>query len=68
MLERYKRTFLGTQITIALVTSAVLYKLEAWQAAAVFFATMQLGAVAGAAWASRLKRKIEQGQGAFMMR
>jgi hypothetical protein len=67
MLERYKRTFLGTQIMIALITGVIFYKLQVWQAAAVFFATMQLGAVAGAMWASRLKRKIEQGQGAFTM-
>jgi hypothetical protein len=68
MLERYKHTFLGTQIVIALITGVISYKLQVWQIAATFFAMMQLGAVAGAAWASRLKRKLEQHQRATLMR
>jgi hypothetical protein len=63
MLERYKRTLLPTQLLIAAVTVAILIQLHRWPAAAVFFATMQVGAVIGAMWAARLKRKIERGQG-----
>jgi uncharacterized membrane protein YfcA len=62
MIERYKHTFIGTQTIIAAVTLAILYKLQVWQVAAVFFATMQLGAVMGAMWAARLKRKLEEHQ------
>lgn len=67
MLERYKRTFIGTQTIIAAVTLAILFKLQVWQVAAVFFATMQLGAVMGAMWAGRLKRKLEQHQRALAL-
>ena len=68
MLERYKRTFIGTQAIIAAVTLAILFKLQVWQVAAVFFATMQLGAVMGAIWASQLKRRMERRQGIFALR
>jgi uncharacterized membrane protein YfcA len=67
MIERYKRTFIGTQTIIATVTLAILYKLQAWQVAMVFFATMQLGAVLGAMWAGRLKRKLEQHRSALAL-
>ena len=62
MFERYRRTFLGTQVLIAAVTAAIFLKLQVWQTAAVFFVMMQLGAVVGALWASQLKRRIEQRQ------
>lgn len=68
MLERYKRTFLMTQVLIASVTAAIFVKLQVWQAAAVFFVMMQLGAVVGALWASQLKRRIEQRQNLFTPR
>lgn len=58
MWEHYKKRFLGMQILIAIVTSGVyLAAGRAWVPAAMFFITMQLGAVLGAAWAPRLKRK-----------
>jgi hypothetical protein len=60
MLERYKRTFVGTQTLIVAITIVILVKLQGWQVAAVFFGTMQLGAVLGAVWASQLKRKFER--------
>jgi hypothetical protein len=63
MLERYKRTFFVTQAAIAAVTVAVFIQSHRWAAAAVFFATMQGGALIGALWAARLKRKIERSQG-----
>jgi hypothetical protein len=68
MLERYKRTFVVTQAVIAAVTVAIFTQFHVWQAAAVFFATMQLGAIVGAGWAARVKRKIEQGQGFAALR
>jgi len=63
MLERYKRTFGVTQAVIVAVSAATLVQTHRWQSAAVFFAVMQVGGLAGALWAARLKRKIERGQG-----
>jgi hypothetical protein len=68
MLERYKRTFFVTQGVIAFVTAAIFLKLHVWQAAAVLFVAMQLGALTGSIWAARLKRRIEQGQGLMALR
>lgn len=68
MLERYKRTFLVTQLVIVAITAAILVEFHVWQAAATFFLAMQIGAIAGSAWASRIKRKIEQGQGFLALR
>jgi hypothetical protein len=68
MLERYKRTFWVTQAVIALVTCAIFMRFHAWQAATLFFATMQVGALTGSAWAARIKRKIERGQGFLVAR
>lgn len=45
---------------IAAVTAASFFQLRVWQTTAVFFAVMQIGAVVGAMWASRLKRKLDQ--------
>ncbi|HTQ02781.1 MAG TPA: hypothetical protein VMI54_02950 [Polyangiaceae bacterium] len=63
MLERYKRTFFATQACIVCVTVAILIQSHRIFAAAVFFVTMELGAVVGAMWAARLKRRIERSQG-----
>lgn len=63
MLERYRRTFYGTQALIAAVTVAVLIQSHRIVAALAFFAAMQVGALVGALWAARLKRKIERNQG-----
>ncbi|HWA77276.1 MAG TPA: hypothetical protein VG937_33305 [Polyangiaceae bacterium] len=68
MLERYKRTFYGTQAIIVAVTAVIWFQLRAFQTAAVFFVMMQFGAVVGALWASSLKRRIEQGQNRFLSR
>ncbi len=66
MWEHYKKRFLGMQLLIAIVTSGVYLASgqsldrssdRSWVPAAMFFITMQLGAVLGAAWATRLKRK-----------
>jgi hypothetical protein len=60
MLEQYKKTMVGTQILIGVVTLAVLLRTHRLVAALAFFATMQLGAVIGALWAVRLKSKIQR--------
>jgi hypothetical protein len=54
--KQYKKTFRGMQIAIGLVVGAVLIVTRTWTVAAVFFATMQVGAVLGAMWGTRLKR------------
>jgi hypothetical protein len=63
MLERYRRTFFVTQASIAAVAVAIFIQSHRLFVAAVFFAVMQLGALAGALWAARIKRKIERSQG-----
>ena len=55
MWEHYKKTALGIQIVIALVTLTVLAWSRVWQAAGVFFLAMQFSAVLGAGWAARFK-------------
>lgn len=60
MLEHYKKTFVGTQILIGVVTFAVILQSHRLVAALAFFVTMQLGAVLGAVWAARLKERIER--------
>lgn len=60
MLEHYKKRFWGMQIVIATVTLGVFFATHhILVPAAMFFFTMQLGAVVGAAWATRLKRKYQ---------
>ena len=62
MWEQYKKTFVLTQVLICLVTLAVyLGAHRLWVLAALYFFMMQVGAVLGAAWAVRLKRKVERG-------
>jgi hypothetical protein len=56
--EQYRKTFLGTQVVIGLVTIAALIQTHHLVAALGFFAMMQVGALAGAAWAASLKSRI----------
>jgi hypothetical protein len=58
-IERYRQTLLGTQIMIAAITVFTLMKTHRVVAAVAFFATMQIGAVLGAAWGARLKTMFE---------
>ena len=59
MWEQYKKTFGRMQTVIALVTGAVFLGMnQMWFVTATFFLTMQVGAVVGAMWATRLKRKL----------
>jgi predicted Na+-dependent transporter len=60
MLEHYKKRFWGMQTLIAAVTLGVFFVTgHLVLPAAMFFFTMQLASVLGAAWASRLKRKYQ---------
>jgi hypothetical protein len=61
MWEQYKRTFGKTQMAIMLVTAATYLGLgHVASRSAVFFLMMQVGAVLGAAWGVRLKRKVDR--------
>ncbi len=56
---QYVKTFGRTQFTIGLVALAVLLRTHRPQTVLVYLVIMQLGAVLGAAWATRLKNKVE---------
>jgi hypothetical protein len=59
MWEHYKKTFRSMQAAIALATIAIYWAFGVRPiVAAVFFFMMQLGSLAGAAWAKRLRHKI----------
>ncbi|HYQ42069.1 MAG TPA: hypothetical protein VER11_08875 [Polyangiaceae bacterium] len=62
MWEQYKKTARGMQIVIAIVTIAVVILTRQFTAGVVFFVAMQLSAVFGAAWATRLHRLQERGR------
>jgi hypothetical protein len=59
MWEQYKKTLIGMQLMIAVMT-AVAYVLmyRNWQPAAVFFVAMQICAVGGAYWAMHLRKRV----------
>jgi hypothetical protein len=61
MWEHYKKTFKSVQAAIAIATVVIYYALGHLPVVtAVFFFTMQLGSVVGAAWANRLRHKFLQ--------
>jgi hypothetical protein len=59
MWEQYKKTFVGQQLVIAVI-SVMVFQLShhLLVPTLAFFGMMQLGAFAGAAWGARLRRKI----------
>ncbi len=59
MFERYKKTFWGMQALICAVVLGIFVWSQSIDVAALFFTTMQVGALVGASWANRLKRKVE---------
>jgi len=63
ILDHYKRTLVGTQIMIGLITLVALLKTHRLIAAIAFFGTMQIGAILGAAWAARLTKRVETSRG-----
>ena len=62
MWEQYKKTALGIQLVIAAVTLAVLIWSRVLVVGGVFFLAMQLSALLGAGWATRLSRLQERGR------
>ena len=59
MWEQYKKTFGSMQVFIAVVTVGLFFGLgRQWSMAAGFFLMMQTGAVFGAAWATRLRKRF----------
>jgi uncharacterized membrane protein YfcA len=59
MWEQYRKTFGSMQVFIAVVAVALYFAFgRSWTLAAGFFLMMQVGAVFGAAWAARLKRRL----------
>jgi hypothetical protein len=62
MWEQYRKTAVGIQVVIAIVTVAVLIWSRNLAAGGVFFVAMQLSAVLGAGWATRLHRLQERGR------
>jgi hypothetical protein len=61
MWEHYKKTFGSMQFAITVACFSIYYGLgHRLAVTAVFFVMMQAGAVLGAAWAQRLRRKILQ--------
>jgi CDP-diglyceride synthetase len=60
MWEQYKKTFWGMQLVIALVTCAVYLRFYHLVIPTVsLFLILQAGSVAGAFWASQLKRRFQ---------
>jgi hypothetical protein len=60
MWTQYKKTFAKTQLVIALVTAGTYLGLgQVATRSLAFFLMMQVGALAGAAWGIRLKRKVD---------
>jgi len=62
MWEQYRKTAKGIQIVIAIVTIGITILTRHLAAGAVFFVAMQLSAVLGAGWATRLQRLQERGR------
>jgi hypothetical protein len=62
MWEQYKKTAVGIQIVIAIVTIAVVVMTRHLVAGGMFFLVMQLSAFLGAGWATRLGRLQERGR------
>jgi hypothetical protein len=61
MWAQYRKTLVVTQVLICLVTLAVYFGVHRlWALAFLYFLMMQVGAVLGAAWSLRLKRKMER--------
>jgi hypothetical protein len=59
MWEQYRKTFVGMQAVIFAVTCGMyLAYRQLWVVAVMFFVTMQVSAVVGAMWATRLRRKL----------
>ena len=61
MWDQYRRTFAGMQVVILLVTvGAFAFLGQNWFQAAVIFLVMQISAVIGAVWATRLSAMVRR--------
>jgi len=58
MWELYRRTFWRMQVLIGVVAGGVFAWRQAWGLALLFLIIMELSAVLGAAWGSRLRSKF----------
>jgi hypothetical protein len=59
-LKQYKKTFVGMQTVIALISAAVYFQIyRAWRPTLSFFFVLQGAALAGALWGSRIKRRLD---------
>ena len=60
MWEQYKKTLVGMQAVIAVITGcSYLTMYRSLAPAAMFFVVMQVGAVFGAYWGARLKSRAQ---------
>ena len=59
MWEHYKKTLFRMQVFILLISGALYYTLgRRFLMAVTFYAIMQLGALVGAWWGDRLRRRL----------
>ena len=59
-MKQYKKNFVGMQTVIVLITLAVHFQMyRSLEPTLSFFLVLQGAALAGALWASRLKRRID---------
>jgi len=59
-MKQYRKNFVGMQAVIALITALAFFGLyRAWEPTLSFFFVLQGAALAGALWASRLKRRLD---------
>ena len=68
MLEQYKKTAVGMQVTVCLAAGVVYVWSHLLSLAATFFVIMQVGAVLGAMWGARLRNKLERREGMLPLR
>jgi uncharacterized membrane protein YfcA len=62
IIEQYKKTFAPMQAAIAIATVVIFFMSHhLWLASATFFLFMQAGAFLGAAWGTRLRKKVLRG-------
>jgi len=58
--KQYKKNFFGMQTVVALITVSAHFALyRAWGPTLSFFFVLQGATVAGALWASRIKRRLD---------
>jgi len=59
MWDQYKKTFLGMQVVILMVTAGMYLVLSREvPLVATFFVTLQIAAVLGAYWGDRLRKRV----------